>query len=217
MKVVKHWNRLPREVVDAPSLETFKREGACTRHGIFDAVNILNYGVWRERRSSCLQGTSYPYPCSHGNKSLFQRWRPTGWKTASPAEKDPEILVDGKSKVGQQCAQPKLVCTFTSGVPQSVWAPHHKRGVNKLEQSLRMATEIVRGWSTHYVEGEAEGMCLFSQAKRRLKVHNSWLWRNRGSLFSEMHDEMTRGNDKKLQQETLQVDSRKKILHRKNG
>ncbi|KFV57918.1 hypothetical protein N341_01109, partial [Tyto alba] len=24
MKVVKHWNRLPKEVVDAPSLETFK-------------------------------------------------------------------------------------------------------------------------------------------------------------------------------------------------
>ena len=24
MRVVKHWNRMPREVLDAPSLETFK-------------------------------------------------------------------------------------------------------------------------------------------------------------------------------------------------
>jgi len=32
MKVVRHWNRLPREAIDAPSLETFqvRLDGAVT-------------------------------------------------------------------------------------------------------------------------------------------------------------------------------------------
>jgi len=43
--VVKHWHRLPREVVDAPSLETFKvRLNGALRNLIWLKISLLTAG-----------------------------------------------------------------------------------------------------------------------------------------------------------------------------
>jgi len=45
MRVVKHWNRLPREMVDAPSLETFKaRLDAALSNLVWWKVSLLTAG-----------------------------------------------------------------------------------------------------------------------------------------------------------------------------
>jgi len=47
MRVVKHWNRLPREMLDAPSLETFKARLYGALSNLIELkMSLLTAGGW---------------------------------------------------------------------------------------------------------------------------------------------------------------------------
>ncbi|KAK4816420.1 hypothetical protein QYF61_016856 [Mycteria americana] len=75
MSVVKHWNRLPREVVDAPSLETFK-----ARYGIIHAGGIGKYlSDW------ILEGEP-PFDLIELDPNRYGKWTTTEYTAAKARE-----------------------------------------------------------------------------------------------------------------------------------
>ncbi|KAK4817907.1 hypothetical protein QYF61_002390 [Mycteria americana] len=115
-RVIKHWNRLPREVVESPSLEVFKRrldevlrDMAAQEIQLKSAKQCINTSKESNASSNCINGMKFKKnKCQilHLGRSNAGHKHTLGeeWLESSPAERDLGVLVDSGLHTSQQRA-----------------------------------------------------------------------------------------------------------------
>ncbi|KAK4829977.1 hypothetical protein QYF61_008108 [Mycteria americana] len=161
-QVVKQWHRLPREVVDAPSLETFKGPQQARETGREESREVqFNKGKCKV--------------LSLGrNNPRHQYMLRTYWLGSSLAENDFGVLVDNKEECWQQVEEGDLSLLFSTGetYPEcwvQFWAPQYKKDMDFLDQVQHRATKMIKGLEHLTDEERLRELGPFSLEKRRPK------------------------------------------------